>query len=231
MVQRRWLLIQVAALVGLLGVLAFPGEGLALRPTFFISLTATGPSPTALTIPAGLGPVLISNTDTVTHTFAFANGWCSGELAPDASASCGIPQYVGDYDYTVDGTTPASVTVTPEGRAVTLQSKHHGFRLGSKVRLHGSLAIANLSPPAFFGPRMPVTVYALPHGHHLWYRIAVVMAKPLKRPHLPARSVWELWVRPHTGTTYRVEATSQPAGGQYWEQASSRPFGFYVRHR
>ena len=228
MTRGRRLIVQVA-LLGVLGVLAFPGEGLALRPIYFVDLTSTGPSPSALTEPAGLGAVVFRNPDTATHTFAFANGWCSADLAPNAYVSCGIPRYVGDYLYTVDGTTHGSLSVTPESRAVTINSKRHGFRLGSKVRLHGSLAIANLSPPAFYGPRMPVTVFARPHGHHLWYRIGVVTAKPLKRPDLPAHSVWQIWVRPHAGTTYRVEANSQPKGGQYWENASSRPFGLYVR--
>ena len=230
MIGRRSLIARVA-LLGTLGVLAFPGEGLALRPTFVISLTPTGPSPSVLTIPAGVGPVSFSNTDTATHTIAFANGSCSAEVAPGTTSICGVSQYVGDYAYTVDGTAQASVTVTPEWRAVTLKAKRHGFRRDSKVRLYGRLAIANLSPPSLYGPRMPVTIFERPPGHHLWYRLAVVMAKPLKRPHLPAHSVWQLWVRPRRGTTYLVAANSQPTGGQYWQNALSRPFGVYMRHR
>lgn len=231
MVRRRLLLTQVA-LLGTLGVLVFPGEGMALRPTFFIALAPTGPSPAALTTSAGLGPIVFANTDTVNHTVDFANGLCSLQVAPSSNVSCtsGFLSYAGTYAYTVDGTTRASVTVTPEWRAVTLRAKRHGFRRGSKVLLHGRLAIAALSPPPLFGPRMPVTVFERPHGHHLWYRLAVVMAKPLTRPNLQAHSVWKLWVRPRVGTTYKVEANSQPAGGQYWQNAESGPFGVYIRH-
>src|SRR5260221_8982929 len=125
MIGRRSLIARVA-LLGTLGVLAFPGEGLALRPTFVISLTPTGPSPSVLTIPAGLGPVSFSNTDTAAHTIAFANGSCSAEVAPGMTSSCGVLQYVGDYAYTVDGTAQASISVTPEWRGVTLRAKRHG---------------------------------------------------------------------------------------------------------
>jgi len=229
--RRRRSLIAQVALLGTLGVLAFPGEGSALRPTFLIALTPAGPSPSLLSIPAGLGPVLFNNTDTTTHTVVFANGSCSTEVAPGTTSTCGVPQYVGDYAYTMDGTAQASVTITAEWRAVTLSAIRHGFRRGSRVRLYGRLAIANLSPPSLYGPRMPVTVYERPHGHHLWYRLAVVMAKPIKKPQIPSHSVWQLWVRPRRGTTYLVEANSQPEGGQYWENVASRPFGIYIRHR
>ena len=228
MARRRWLITQVA-LLGALAALALPSSSSALSAVF-ISLTPTGPSPAVLSIGAGLYPVW-TNQDTVAHTVSFASG-CSFEVAPSGIGQCtdGLGSVVGDYAYTVDDTTEATVSVTPEWRAVTIKAKRHGFRRGSKVRLHGTLAIATLSPPAFYGPRMPVTVYALPHGHHLWYRLGVVMTRPLMRPRIPAHSVWELWVRPHGRTTYRVEATSQPEAGQFWEQAASRPFGVYVRH-
>lgn len=227
--RRRF--IALVALAGALVALALPGSSSALLATASISLTASGPSPLNISVPAGSASVLITNTDTVTHTLSFANGFCSAELAPNASVSCGIPRYVDDYAYTVDGTVGASVTVTPEGRDVTLTAQRHGFSHGARVLLHGTLAIANLSPPAFYGPRMPVTVYALPKGHHLWYRLATVMSQPLAKPSLQAHSVWQLWVRPHGNTTYRVEATSQPETGQYWENAQSRMFGLYLRRR
>jgi hypothetical protein len=231
MTRRRWLIVHVA-LLGTLGVLAFPGEGSALLGLNVVSLTSTGPSPSALTIFKVHAAVLFTNTDTVTHTVAFANSSCSGDVAPSGSLQCDVPYEIGDYAYTVDGTTQASVNVAPEPRRVTIVAKHHGFKRGAKVRLYGSLAAGVVgAPPTFQGPRMPVTVYARPHGHHLWYRVAVVTSKPLRKPQFPAHSVWQIWVRPRAGTTYRVEASSQPTGGQYWENASSRTFGLYLRHR
>jgi hypothetical protein len=230
MTRRRWLIVQIA-LLGTLGALAFPGEGSALVGTSYISLTSTGPTPSALTIFVVHSAVVFNNTDTVTHTVAFANSSCSGDVAPSASLECAVPYNVGDYAYTVDGTTQASVTVAPEPRTVTLKAKHHGFRLGSKVRLHGSLAANEIgAPPTVQGPRMPVSVYARAHGQHLWHRIAIVNARPFKKPHYPAHSAWVLWVRPHAQTTYMVEANSQPKGGQFWENAQSKPLDVYVRH-
>lgn len=231
MTRRRRLIVQIA-LLGTLGVLAFPGEGSAHLGISYVSLTSTGPSPSALTIYVVHSAVRFNNTDTVTHTIAFANSSCSGDVAPNASLLCNIPEYVGDYAYTVDGTTQASVTVAPEPRVVTLRAKHHGFRPGSKVRLHGSLWASIVGgPPGTFGPRMPVRVFARPDANHPFHLIAIVHARPFKKPQSPssAHSVWVLWVRPHAHTTYMVKANSQPKGGQFWENAQSKPFGVYVR--
>ncbi len=229
MTRRRWLIVQIA-LLGTLGALAFPGEGSALLGINYVSLTSTGPSPSALTIFVVHSAVMFNNTDTVTHTIAFANSSCSGDVAPNGGLECVIPETVGDYAYTVDGTTQATVTVAPEPRSVTLRAKHHGFRLGSRVRLHGSLAAGVIgSPPAFQGPRMPVRVFARPDASHPFHLIAIVHSRPFKKPHYPAHSVWVLWVRPHAHTTYMVEANSQPKGGQFWENARSTLFGVYAR--
>jgi len=232
MTRRRWLIVQVA-LLGALGALAFPGEGSALVGFGYVTLTSTGPHPSVLTIPVVSDGVLFHNTDTVTHTIAFANSSCSGDVAPNASLLCDkIPSHVGDYGYTVDGATPASVTVAPEPRAVTIRGKHHGFRLGSKVRLSGSLTADELgAPPTFFGPRMPVSVFARPDRNHPFHLIAIVHARPFKKPNMNGQphSIWVLWVRPHAHMTYMVEANSQPKGGQFWENAQSNPFGVYSR--
>jgi hypothetical protein len=230
---RRRLSILLLALLGTVGVLAFPGEGRALSAEF-IDLTATGPSPAVLTIGADEHPVWL-NQDTVAHTVTFASG-CSIEVAPGGYGQCtgGAPSgVVGNYAYTVDGTTQASVNIVALSRAVTLTAKRHRFRLGSKVRLHGTLSIAQQSPPTLFGPRMPVTVLARPNRHHPWYRLAVVTARPLKAPVTQGNphSVWQLWVRPHAGTTYRVVANTQPRAGKYWENARSEAYRLLVRHR
>ncbi|HEY2354859.1 MAG TPA: hypothetical protein VGH79_08190 [Gaiellaceae bacterium] len=230
MTRRRWLITQVA-LLGTLGALAFPGEGSALVGDSLISLTATGPSPSVLTIQVVHGEVIFKNADTVTHNVAFTNLSCSGDVAPGADLSCAVPGQIGDYSYTVDGTTQANVTVAPETRTVTIRGKHHGFRLGSRVRLSGSLtAYVAGAPPSAYGPRMPVNVYARPDRNHPFHLIKVVHARPFAKAHYPARSIWVLWVRPHANTTYMVTATSQPKGGQFWANAQSKLHGVYVRH-
>ena len=62
-----------------------------------------------------------ANNDHVTHTVAFANGTCSVQIAPGAVAACdGFASFVGDYAYTVDGTTQAHVVVQALHRSVTL---------------------------------------------------------------------------------------------------------------
>src|SRR4029079_148207 len=102
MTRRRWLI----ALLGTLGALAFPGEGSALLGYSYVSLPPTGPSPSVLTIHVVNAGVMFQNTDTVTHSIAFANSSCSGDVAPSGSLLCSnIPYHVGDYAYTVDGTT------------------------------------------------------------------------------------------------------------------------------
>lgn len=229
MTRRRWLIAQLA-LVGGLALFAFPGTSSALVGTYTISLTGTGPSPSALNVEIAGEYISFENSDTVTHTIAFANGWCAAQIAPGDRFDCGTPDKVGTYAYTVDGTVQASLDVVPQSRAVAIAVKRHGFRLGSRVRLHGTLEIASGSPPASYGPRMPVTVFSRAHGRHVWHRVAVVIAKPLTRRQFPAHSVWHLWVRPRAGTTYMAVAKSQPKSGQFWENAQSKPCGLYVRH-
>jgi hypothetical protein len=224
MVPRRWLIGQVA-LVGVLAVLALPSSSSALLAGIPIFLTANGPSPAVQTLPAGLYPIWI-NKDTVTHTVTFANG-CSIQVAAGSRGQCsnGFSSVVGHYAYTVDGTAQASIVVTAEGRIVTLAAKSHRIGRGSELTLHGKLAVATQSPPAFQGPRQPVIVLARPDRYHPFHRIAVVTAKPRRSKTLTnVHSVWQLRVRPRAHMIYIVEANSQPAGGKYWQRAWSRPF-------
>ena len=234
MTPRRWLLAQVV-LLGMLGVFAFPGEGLALRPTFLIQLTPSGPSPSALTMFAGEGSVFFTNPDTLTHTFAFANGWCSAELAAGASQSCGIPQYVGDYTYTVDGTTQADIAVEPLARSVSLAARSHSIRRGSVLRLHGRLQNAFGSPPNAGSPQ-PIVVFGRAEPcPRFWgcayHQIAVVRATvhPRTKRAPFGELLWQLRVRPSTSMTFIAEANYQPKGGQVWEQAWSKPFHVNIR--
>jgi hypothetical protein len=227
MVRRRLLIAQVV-LLAVLAALALPSSGSALSAAF-IELTPTGPSPAVLRIPTSLHPVW-QNQDTVDHTVVFADG-CSFQVAPGAIGGCpnGVPDVVGNYAYTVDGSAQASIDVIAEGRVVTLEARTHVIRRGSELMLHGTLAIAEQSPPSFNGPRQPVSVLARPAGHHAFHRIAVVIAKPIRAHVFPPYSVWQLRVRPRAHTTYIVEANSQPTRGQYWQNASSSPFSVRFR--
>ncbi len=228
MVRRRWLIAQLA-LLGVLALLAFPGAGSALRPAFVISLTPTGPSPAVLKVPAGLGPVWFSNTDTVTHAVAFANGSCSIEVAPGTRGQCpsGFWSFVGDYPYTVDGASQAHLVIEAVGRSVSLLARNHSVSRGSQVKLHGRLqeANSNWSPPSAGTPQ-PIIVLARPDRYHEFHRIAVVRAKvhPGTKNAPFGELLWRLRVRPRAKTIYIAEANSQPQGGQVWQRAWSRPF-------
>jgi hypothetical protein len=223
MVRRRWLIVQVA-LVGVLAVLALPSSGSAFSGVP-IYLTSNGPSPAVQTLGAGMYPIWL-NQDSVTHTVAFADGSCSLQIPP-GSGFVGCPSgfYVGDHPYTVDGTIHASIVVAADWRTVTLGGRTHRIGRGSVLTLHGKLAVGTGSPPAFQGPRQPVTVLARPDRHHPFHRIAVVIAQPrrAKNPE-SAYSVWRLHIRPGKRKIYIAEANTQPTGGQYWQQAWSKPF-------
>jgi hypothetical protein len=221
MVRRPRLIAQVV-LLGALAVLAFPGEGSALRAVV-IALTPTGPSRAVMTIPAGLYPVW-GNQDTVTHTVVFANGECSVQLAPGDIKGCdgfGFP--LGQYPYTVDGKVQASVVVVAEGREVTLHAGRNSIRRGAQVKLHGELRIPILSPPVRPAPQ-PVIVLARPDRYHPFRPIEVVRAKT-HGWHLQ----WELRVRPRTHTIYIVRASSQPPEGAFWQNVWSKPLAVAVR--
>jgi hypothetical protein len=214
--------IALVALVGALAVLAFPGEGSALRAVF-IALTPTGPSPTVMTIPAGLYPVW-GNQDTVTHTVVFANGECSLQLAPGDIKGCnGFGFSLGQYAYTVDGKVQASVVVVAEARDVTLHARSHSIRRGAELKLHGELRIPILSPPVRPAPQ-PVIVLARPDRYHPFRPIKVVSAKT-HGWHLQ----WKLRVRPRAHTIYIVKAASQPPEGPFWQNVWSKPLTVVVR--
>jgi hypothetical protein len=233
MVRRWWLIVQLA-LVGVFVALAFPAAGSALDAAFIL-LTATGPSPAVMTIPAGMYPVWM-NQDSVTHTVVFANGLCSIQVAPGAIGQCtnGYGDgYVGDYAYTVDNAFQASIVIVADGRSVSLTGRSHSIRRGSALRLHGRLQDYDLSPPGP-GSEQPIIVLARHDRYHPFRRIAVVMAKlhptPKSDSHPWGELIWQLRVRPRARTIYIAEANYQPQGGQVWQQAWSKPFKALVRH-
>jgi hypothetical protein len=230
MVRRRWLLVQVA-LLGVLGVLALPSSGSALVAFVPIYLTANGPSPAVQNVGVGAYPIWV-NQDTAAHAVVFANGRCSLQIPPGGRVTCPTGFYAGDYQYTVDGTMQASLVVAADWRTVTLGARSHTIDRGSVLTLHGKLAVGTGSPPAFVGPRQPVTVLARPDRYHPFHRIAVVTARPRgSRNPGNAHSVWQLRVRPGPNKIYIAEANSQPRGGQYWQRALSRPFRVHIASR
>ena len=236
MVRRQWLIAQVT-LLGVLAALALPASGSALRPVFVISLTPTGPSPSFLSTAAGLGPVWFNNTDTVTHTVVFANGLCSIQVAPGSRGQCtsDFMSYIGDYPYTADGTSRGDVVVEAVGRTVSLVASRNRLRRGSQLRLHGRLQEenSNWSPPTAGQPQA-IIVLARPDRYHPFRRVAVVMARldrTRKRNAPFGELLWQLRVRPRAHTIYIAEANSQPAGGQFWQRAWSRPFRVDVAKR
>lgn len=226
MMVRRWRLIAPVVAAAALGVLSFPADGSSLAASF-VFLTPTGPSPAALTIPAGMYPVW-RNQDAVTHTVTFANGACSLQIAPGGYAQCDrFSDLVGDYGYTVDGKTQGSIEVRAEGRTVTLTTPRHRVGRGSQLRLQGALVAASPSPPSP-GPAQPVIVLARHDRMHPFHRIAVVRAKFHRFQGSPGAVLWQLRVRPRTRAIYIAEANSQPAGGKYWQRPWSRPVKILV---
>ena len=230
MVRRKRLLVELA-LVGVLALLVFPGASSALVPTYVISLTSSGPSPAVLTTSASYGRLQFDNTDTVTHSIAFANGRCSVDIAPDAQFDCGRLPYVGTYAYTIDGTSQGQIVIDPASRRVSLRVKRHAVRLGSTVTLHGTLVEDTLGAPPSPGSPQPIIVIARPYRGHPFHRVGVVEATP----HWPTKSDpfygerWHLTIHPHAGMTYVAIASYQPKAGQIWERAVSKPSWVAVR--
>lgn len=232
MIRRRWLI--AAALLGALGVLLCPGAGFALRPPVTIELTSSGPSPVELDTKAGYGSIGFSNTDSSTHSIAFDNGFCSGDVAPNSHLDCGYLHYVGDYPYTVDGSTGAHVVVQPVGRSVSIAGNRRSVARGGWLTLHGRLQEenANWSPPGPGEPQ-PILIVTVIHTHgiHALHRVAVVQAtldrkRSSKVPY--GRLLWHLRFHPRASAVYYAEALYQPSGGRVWERASSKPFAVHV---
>ena len=228
MVRRRWLIARLA-LLGVLALLAFPAAGSALLPMYAVSLTAAGPSPATLKLPAGYNAQW-SNTDTVTHTVVFANGLCSIQVAPGSRGQCtsNFTSYVGEFPYTVDGTNHAELVVEAIPRSVSLRARSHTIEQGSRLTLNGTLKDIQYPSPPNAGSEQPIIVLARPDRYHAFHRIAVVRAK-LHTPKGPidpfsGRLLWRLRVHPRAKTIYIAEANYQPQGGQVWQRAWSRPF-------
>jgi hypothetical protein len=227
--QRRRLIAQLA-LVGVLAVLLFPGASSALIEPFVVSLTSAGPSPAVTTMPAGY-PLVFDNTDTVTHAVTFANGLCSIDVAPGSHGQCSgtFRMYVGDYDYTVDGTSQAQIVVTAIPRSVSLRARRTTVHRGSRLTLHGRLQDIQYPSPPNAGSPQPIIVIARPYPGHPFHRVAVVRATvhPARAPF--GKLLWRVRIHPRSSMTYVAIASYQPAGGKVWERARSKPLRVIVR--
>jgi plastocyanin len=233
MIRRRRLIGELA-LVGVLALLAFPGASSALLPQYVVTLASSGPSPAVMTVPAGY-PVVFSNTDTVAHSVAFANGVCSIDVAPGSRTQCSgsFGRYVGHYDYTVDGTSQAQVVVVAIRRSVSLTARRTTIHRGAGLTLHGRLQDAQYPSPLGGGTPQRIIVIARPYAGHPFHRVAAVRAT-LHRPKkgFPFyRLLWHVRIHPHWDMTYIAIASYQPHGGRVWERARSKPFRVSVGHR
>jgi hypothetical protein len=133
---------------------------------------------------------------------------------------------LGSHPYTVDGTVQARITVTPEGRTVTLGAPRHEIERGARLTLRGLLKYGYTGPPVFRGSRTSMRVTPCsPDRHEPFRAVASVRADALRASGYP----WRREIHPRRTTTYIVEAISQPASGQYSQSAQSEPFTVVVR--
>jgi hypothetical protein len=223
MTRRRRLIAQVACLGAV--ILAFPAAASAFCGMPIV-LTPAGPSPVALSIPAGLYPFW-ENSDQVAHSVVFANGLCSLELAAGAAAGCDFPLLVGQYSYTVDGTTQASIEVDAlPPTTVTLGGGSHTLPQSRHLRLHGSLDWSQSCGPPIVVLRVPILVLARPDRHHPFRRLTTVRSEA----GTPAGGYgWGVDLHPRATTIYIARVTYRPAGEQGKRTAWSRPFKVVLR--
>jgi hypothetical protein len=230
----RWRLVGLCVVAGL--VLAFPSGGSAVVAQAPVELTPTGPVPATLTLVSGL-PVypVWHNADTVTHSVSFADGLCSIQVPPGATMGCDLSWDVGQYAYTVDGTTQARITMAPDPRIVTLSASSHTIERGAYLRLHGLLSYgaAGGEPDSYpYLTFMPVVVLARHDRHHPFRQVANA-ATGLGSITANGNTDWPWWLnaRPNATTIYIVEVNYQPDAGQIWQDATSKPFKIVVRAR
>jgi hypothetical protein len=203
---------------------------------FPIELTASGPVPATLTLVDGEANFAVwQNSDTVTHTVTFADGLCSIQVPPGATMGCRSDWDVGKYGYTVDGTSQASLTYTPDPRTVTLTANSHTIQRGTHLHLHGFLSYGteatNLPGVGAYFTFMPVTVLARHNRHQPFHQIANAATGSLAFRLGDHTDFWPWWLdlHPKATTTYITEVNYQPDSGQVWQNAMSKPFTVVVR--
>jgi hypothetical protein len=197
--------------------------------------------------------LVFRNTDSLTHTIAFANGRCSLTVTP-GEQEAGLPwvhckndtftRYVGSYAYKVDGKFPGSVETTPLRRVVTLTASTHTIPGGARLTLHGQVLRRDQGSPLLITPPVPVVVLARHNSKQPFEPIATVRARfqgdVTNAAHYHASYGWKLNVQPDVTTTYIAKVTSQrlcsrPASqcahpqGQVWSNPKSRTFTVRIR--
>lgn len=208
-----------------------------------ISLTATGPSPSALTAPA-MSDLSFDNTDSVSHTVVFANGHCSITLAPGEQVGPGVEWangvehpdcndnltfYVGSYPYTVDGKFAGTVITTPLRRAVSLTAPTHGIRRGTSLTLHGRVNWLQYNPAALEPQQFRVIVLARHDGRHAFKPITTgrLWSSESYAHNGTISYSWKRKVHPGETTTYVAKVTGYQ---WFWSDATSRAFTVRIRH-
>jgi hypothetical protein len=225
-------------------------RGIPGDPGCLVLLTATGPSPSTVRMPASWR-LEVRNTDSRTHTVVFANG-CSLTLAADELRVLGLyggrctsfSSYVGSYAYKVDGKFPGTVVTTPLRRLVTLTARTRTIRVGARLTLQGQ--VVRHDQGNGLNDSLPVSVVVLAHHNSKqpFEPIATVRARlrgdVTNSTHKNARYRWKLNVQPDVTTTYIAKVTSQrwcvrPASrcahpqGQLWTNPKSQPFTVRIR--
>src|SRR5262249_57784413 len=127
----------------------------------------------------------------------------------------------GDPPDRVEGRARASITVARGGRRVSRGASRHSIRRGARLPLHGLLDLAQTSPPVLPGARisMRVTLLARHDSRDPFRAVATMRVARLTANGFP----WRRHIRPGRTTTYIVEADSQPATGQDWQNARRAP--------
>lgn len=232
--MRRWMLIARVALVGVVGALVVASDGAAGLKYLTVTLTSSGPSPSAVQRPAFSGVSLtFANSDAVPHTVVFASG-CSFTVSPGGTGGCpeAGPNRRGTYHYMVDGTFSGTVRVVGLFRAVTVTARTHSIKLGRSIKLHGVVTMANQGAP-FCTPSLsrPVVVLARHNRNQPFKRIAMFPGRGRSHSKSAVDNrctyTWQREVRPELSTTY----IAKTFGGLYlYRPATSRPFTVMVRH-
>ena len=191
------------------------GARAALAPVT-IHLGAAGPDPITAHLTAGLhAPSWLNETDQA-QSVSFTNGLCSITVAAGSRATCQTAfwRYVGRYRYDTNGYS-GMLVVDPASRSVDLTASPRRSRSLSRVTLSGELDYTvYLGLPA----PQPVVVFARAEGVRQFARIALIKTRLVDE-----KLLWTLSVRPRRTTTYVVQASWQPAGGQVWANARSVP--------
>jgi hypothetical protein len=218
-----------AVAAGLFAGPSASSPGTCVRFYCSITLAASGPSPSTLTVPA-TSQLFFENTDSVAHTVVFANGLCSFTVAPQQDSECATNPtfYVGSYPYTVDGKFAGTVVTRPLRRSVTLTARGHGIRRGTSLTLHGRVSWINYHP-WFSQPQFHVIVLRRQNGSQAFKQITtgrLWSSQPNANRSGTVSFSWKRKVHPGDTTTYIAKVVGYEG---VWSAATSRAFTVRIR--